>query len=219
MAKIQNQQTVQINAVIIPKQNIDIYNININGIKDILEGIYGDSKPVVTQFPELLLVFDPNNQVSINIIKEQNRIIIADNSISSYLSRDKSNFYSLVNKINNLITENDVKDYGFNILSIFDLKNGTKNSGMFIAKEFINKDKIKELDVVSAGIDIIYKEDNIRYDLKIKPRNNQNLEPTKSISVDLNAHFSNKKLPKIADLRKEFDEIYNNLANNLDNLI
>jgi hypothetical protein len=219
MASITNHNTTQVNIVIIPTNSIDINTIATDKIKSFIGDIYEDSKPIITQFPELLVVFDPNSQISINFIREQNKVVIADNKVTPYTGRDMNNFIKLVSKINSVMTSNNVKDFGFNILSVFDLENEPEDSGLFIKNNFIKTEKFVDKNIVSAGINIAYEAEGVRYGLKLEPRNTEDLSSTKSIVVNQNAHFAGEKLPEFSDLLNKCSNIYNDLLATLTAII
>lgn len=213
MPNITNHKTTQVNFVLIPNSPLNIDGLDITKIKTKLSEIYSNSKTIITQFPEVLVVFDPNNNIAINVLKDQNRIIVADNTISPYSARPLENFFKLTKEIGDIINSNDIKDYGFNILTNFDLEDETGDSGRFISTNYLKKDKIEQLGILkSAGLRIVYESvGNIRSELKIEPRFGPGLEPTKNIIISHNSHFANKSLPTLTDLSTQLQEIYNGL--------
>jgi hypothetical protein len=220
MAIIKNHKTTQINIVAIPNNPVDINSISIDKIKTLFSSIYEDSKPVLTQFPEIIIIFDPNNQVSINIIREQNRIIIADQNITAYSNRNEDNFLKLSRKLVDIINSNDIKNFGFNINSTFDLDNGVEDSGKFIKDNFIRVEKFESEGRVlnSAGFNVAYMENDIKFNLKLEPRMSPNASPTKAINVSQNVHYT-KSLPELTQLKSDYEAIYSNLLSALSNII
>jgi len=219
MAQISNHKTKETNIVVIPNNPIDLSSVKPSELKDIIIEIYGDAKPVVTQFPDILMIFEPNNNISINIITDQNKIVISDNSVTEYTGRVMDNFFNLVCKIVEVINKNDIKNYGFNIISVFDLDNGIDDSGKFIKNNFLNNEKFSDEKYVGAGLGIVYKNAGVRYNLSLNPRNDSNLEPTKSIIVSQNAHVAGNKIPPLSELSEKCKSIYSDLLNTLNALI
>ncbi|MFA6547402.1 MAG: hypothetical protein WCT11_00465 [Candidatus Magasanikbacteria bacterium] len=213
MANIINHKTTQVNFVLIPNNPINIDGIDITKIKIKLSEIFSNSKTIITQFPEVLVVFDPNNNISINVLKDQNRIIIADNTTSPYSGRPLENFFKFAKEISDITNNDNTKDYGFNILSNFDLENGTTDSGKFINENYLKTEKLAHIgNIKSAGLRIVYETTvGIRSELKIEPRFGQNLEATKNIIISHNSHFVSKPLPPLGDLNSQLQEIYNGL--------
>lgn len=221
MAKISNHQTVQVNFVLIPEKPTDIYNMGTDELKSKIADNFPDSKAVITQFPEIFIMFDPNNQININIIRDQNRIIIGDNRVTAYSGRDPGNFFKFVKEAVDIINKNEIKGYGFNIISGFDLVNGEEvDSGKFIKDSYINGAKFSVPGTLeSAGIKATYKDNDTRFELRMEPKLGQNMEPTKTIIVSLNSHFANKKLPEISVLQAECVKIYSELPGILEKLV
>ena len=97
MAKIINHQTTQVNFTLIPKKPIN--DVDTTKLKTKLSDIFENSKVIMTQFPEITILFDPNNQISVNILKDQNRIIIANNTVTPYSGRPLENFFKFIKGI------------------------------------------------------------------------------------------------------------------------
>lgn len=220
MAKISNHQTTQVNFVLIPNKSIDINSISADKLKAKLSDVFENSKPITTQFPELFVIFDPNNQIGVNIFRDQNRIIISDNRVTSYSGRDLGKFFKFVKEAVDIINNNDTKDYGFNILSFFDLDDGITNSGDFIKDNFFKTEKLDSLGTLkSAGFRLVFDRNSVKYDLKIEPKLGPNLEGTKSIFANQNNHFAASQLPDLTGLETKFKEIYNDLPSNINNIL
>lgn len=218
MAKIINHQTIQVNFTLIPQKPINI-DVDTTKLKTKLSDIFENSKSIMTQFPEIIILFDPNNQISLNILRDQNRIIIANNTVTPYSSRPLDKFFKFVKESVDIINNNEVKDYGFNILSSFDLESGLVDSGSFIKDNYIVKEKFDALGTLkSAGLKVVYEKDNIRYELRIEPRMGPALDPTKSISINHNSHFAAKSLPDLTDLQSQCQEIYNGLPGDIEKI-
>ncbi|PIP24035.1 MAG: hypothetical protein COX90_03770 [Candidatus Nealsonbacteria bacterium CG_4_10_14_0_2_um_filter_38_17] len=156
MAKIINHQTTQVNFTLIPRKPINV-DVDTTKLKAKLSDIFENSKTILTQFPEIVILFDPNNQISINILRDQNRIIIANNTVTPYSGRPLESFFKFVKEAVDIIDNNEIKDYGFNILSNFDLENGTMDSGDFVKENYIKKEKFDTLGTLkSAGLKVVY---------------------------------------------------------------
>lgn len=217
MTNIINHQTKQINITFIPEQIIDINEIKTESLKTKIETIFKDSKVMVTQFPDVVLIVDPNNRISINAIRDLNKIIIADNNTSQYEGRPLHDFLHFVTEVIKDITDSNIRFYGFNISSIFDLGNGEIDSGNLLLNRLINKGNIMgalNKDLNAAGVKLVYYDGDIRYQLKLDPRFGKNMEVTKTIIVDQNAHFQGP-LPPLTKLEESCNKIYSELNQNL----
>lgn len=217
MANITNHQTKQINIILIPEQIININEIKTDSLKTKIETMFNDSKVMVTQFPDILLVVDTTNQISVNVIRDLNKIIIADNNTSQYEGRPLHDFLYFVTEVIKDIIDSNIKFYGFNILSIFDLENEEIDSGSLLLNKFINKNNIISAlngDLKAAGVKLVYYNNDIRYQLKLDPRFGDNMEATKTVIVNQNVHFQGN-LPPLVDLEKNCNKIYSDLNQNL----
>ncbi len=218
MAKIINHQTTQANFTLIPRKPID-QNVDTTKLKAKLSDIFENSKVILTQFPEIVILFDPNNQISVNILRDQNRIIIADNIVTPYSSRPLENFFRFAKEAIDIINNNEIKDYGFNILSSFDLENGAIDSGDFVKENYIKKEKFNTLGMLkSAGLKVIYEKGSTRCELRIEPRIDPDLNPTKSVSINHNSHFAGQQLPDLTTLQSQCQEIYNGLPGDIEKI-
>jgi len=220
MPTITNHLVSQVNVVIIPSTPLDFGVISIDRIKTKLAETYSDSKPVLTQFPDLMLIFDSNNQISITILKDNNRVIVADNKITPFTDRELENFLRFVKDTMDIINNNNIKNYGFNILSVFDIDQEGFDSGAFIRDQFMRNSAKAEIlqNVQSVGVNIVYRDGEIRYDLRLEPRFGPNLESSKSISANLNVHF-NGSLESLTELNTKLRNIYDGFSANLTRLM
>lgn len=220
MTSIENHQTTQVNFVLIPNSPANIYDVGIPSLLEAkLNDIYEDSKPVVTKFPDFLVIYDSKNFININILAGQNRIVIADTRVTPYSGRDLSNFIKFSHMAVNIINQNKIKDYGFNIISTLDLKEND-DSGEYIKDKFINQNSLKDLgDLKSAGIRIVYEKDSTRYEIKIDPRTGVDLAPTNQTDVNQNAHFQSSSFPALSDLQKKCQQIYDDFSQNLNTIL
>jgi len=218
MTKLKNQLTSQVSIVTIPEKPIDIYSIPTDLIRAKMIDVIKGSQPVVTQFPDLFLIVDTNNQFAVNILRQNNRIIVADNRVTPYDGRDLSNFYRLVSEINEIVVRvpNKIIGYGLNIMTIFDIETESGDGGDEIKKRFVNEKNLNETfdHIISAGVKFVHVEGGVRYDLTLDPRFGPNLEKTNQINVNLNAH-NVKSLPDLSSLQTSCNAIYSSLGQNI----
>ena len=228
MTKIIDHKTLLTNLVLIPRSSINIGSLNNNDIKNKLIDIYGETcKPVVAQFPDLLLIFDPANQIEFSIIgeAEQNKISINDKKVTNYSSRELNKLSQLAKAAEEIILDEDqeISAYGFNILSLVD--SSEKNSSRFILNSFINNEKIKDsIKPVGGGVRLIYNKrhrgSNSVNDLRIDPHfDEKKLFSSKTIHISQNSHFISKRLPGLSGLDKQITKIYDDLPMLITNLL
>ena len=219
MANISNQQTIHINITLVPKNPINIGRTPGEALELKMKEIYGDtSKPVTTKFPNLFVLFDPNNQVAMNIVSEQNRIIISDNRVTPYTSRDLSKFIQFTKSSADMIVEKTQTDgiiaYGLNIFTVIDIDQD--DSSKFLLEKFINKGT-SGVDFIGGGVKLIFKgtvdSDMYRGELRLDPRfAGLKLTPTNSIEINHNSHFEAVSLPDLTKLNHQINKIYAELS-------
>lgn len=220
MSKISNHQVKQINFTLIPEPPlIDIGDIDAGKLKDKIKDSFSgeDSKPIVTQFPGVVLIFDAITQVSINILQAENRIVVANNKPTNYNEQNITALRDLVMEISKEKCLKGLRAYGFNITSSFDL-DGIEDSGKYISERFLLKDNLtKDINVSSAGIRLVFGEKEARVDLRIDPRYGEKLSPTNSINVGQNVHFESA-LPTGGALLEQAQNVISTLEQNLTKL-
>ena len=94
---------------------------------------------MLTKFPDAFVLFDPNNQIGINVLSDQNRIMISDNRVTPYASRSLDEFIRLTKGAVDIILEETRADgiiaYGFNIMADIDIDQD--DSSKFLLEKFI----------------------------------------------------------------------------------
>jgi hypothetical protein len=218
MANIVNQQTTQVNITFVPKNQINSARTPGDQLELKIKEIYGDSsKPIITKFPNVFVLFDPNNQVAVNILSEQNRIIIGDNRVTPYASRDLSKFIQFTKSSVDIILKETQTDgiiaYGLNISTVIDVDQD--DSSKFLVEKFINKGT-SGVGFIGGGIKLIFKDtidgDECRFTLQLDPRfAGLKLTSTKSIQINQNSHFENVSLPDLTKLNGQINRIYSGL--------
>lgn len=215
MANILDQQTTQVNITLVPKSPIN--RVSGDALEVKIKEIYGDSsKPVITKFPDIFVLFDPNNQVAVNVLSEQNRIIISDNRVTPYASRDMRKFVQFAKSSADIILKETQTDgivaYGLNILATIDVDQ--EDSSKFLLEKFIKMEG-NGIEPIGGGIRLIFKvangDNGYRCDLRLDPRFGSKLTPTKSIQVNQNSHFEVVSLPTFEELSDLVIKIYNGL--------
>lgn len=216
MATILEQQTTQVNITLVPKGPINLGLVPSSELEVKITEIYGDSsKPVLTKFPDVFVLFDPNNQVAINVLSEQNRIIVSDNRVTPYASRNLDKFIQFTKSAVDMILEKTKTDgivaYGLNIMAVIDTDQ--EDSSKFLLEKFIKQEE-GGVAFIGGGVRLIFETnggDKYRNDLRLDPRFGPKLTPTKSIQVNQNSHFEATSLPALEHLNSRVTKIYNEL--------
>jgi len=215
---MENFKAKQVNLVVIPSNRIDFNNLKMDDISSTIIDVFSNAKPVFSKYPDFFICLEPNNQFNLNIIGIENKIIISDNRITEYTGRDLSNFYNLARRLIEIICANGVKDYGFNIIGNFDLSSNA-DSALYIKNKFVSLPNFNGNVLIGAGANIIFKDADIRFNLRMEPVFNQEMQPTKSIEINQNAHFSGSPLPSLAEMQTKLNGIYSNLFSSLSTVI
>lgn len=216
MATISEQQTTQVNITIVPKSPVNLGLVPSDGLGLKITEIYGDSsKPVLTKFPDVFVLFDPNNQIAINVLSESNRIIVSDNRVTPYASRNLDKFVQFTKSAVDMILEKTKTDgliaYGLNIMAVIDIDQ--KDSSKFLLEKFIKQEG--GVAFIGGGVKLIFEAnggDKCRNDLRLDPRFGPKLTPTKSIQVNQNSHFEADSLPALELFNGQVIKVYNELS-------
>ncbi len=221
MPEIINPKTRQINVTLVSNSSINIESITDADFKNQVIDAYGtEAKPSVSRFPDMVLLFDPTFQLSINIFINEKRVIIGDNRITNYSERNLDEFARVVSGINDVIfkgREDPLLAYGINVTFVAELS-VEEDSAVFLKDHFFQPSRL-EGKVYGSGIRIISEEETHKNDLRIDPRLGNNLIPTKAIVVGQNSHFSDNKLPTPSEIKNQITDIYGEIPNRLDALI
>lgn len=213
MANIIQHQTIQVNFTLVPKTKINLGLLSTDALERKMEEIYGDSsKPILTKFPDVFVLFDPKNQVTINILSDQNRVIISDNRVTSFSGRNLNDFIQFAKGAADIILKNEdrITAYGFNILTIADLD--VDDTAKFMLNKFIKQDfNDEEIEFLGGGVRLIFQDNDHRNDLRLNPHWKLNLSATKSIEINQNSHFVSTSLPVLTELDSKIKNIYSNL--------
>ncbi len=175
--------------------------------------IYGDSsKPTITQFPELLVIFDAVNQINVSI--ERGKAVITDSKVTNFNQRDLNKLSQFAHSIFNVLELGKLKAYGFNTICLMDLEAGT-NSSKLLSDSFLKLDKFtsSEGEIIGGGVRLIYKNaSSVRNDLRIDPFFAEgSLDETETIRVNQNSNFDKQVLPDLSELQGCISDIYNAL--------
>lgn len=218
MANIINHQIKQVNLTFIPEESgFDFSSVDTTRLKLKISEIFSDSKISTTQLPDMLIIFDPNNQINITIWESQNRIIVAFSKLTPYTSFSLENLLKLSAEVITIIGINSkIKAYGLNVISSFDLES-IDDSGVLIKDNFISEEIVKKIDgeLKSAGVNFVFEKESCRYNLKLEPRfSGLELNTTNSVDANLNAHFKGNP-PASADFLAKLQLTYDTFGTNL----
>ena len=157
-------------------------------------------KHTFVEAPGLKVMAFPN--LKKEIVFESVRILVNDKSETLPKS---SNVIDDFQKImdGNMVEQDKIIAYGFNYDVVVSPENDSFEVGDFVGTKIAN---LTDINIKSAGINILFDKDNITYVLEIKPIGNEH-----KFIVHFNAHFSTNKLPDNIKLKEglatQFEEI------------
>jgi len=228
MARISNHTVKQVNVTIVPDSIVKTQLVDSHALGGKLRDLFESAEPVIINLPEIVSVVDPKNKMGVNILQQENRVVISDDSITPYTNRPLENLIKLTQHVDKIVFRNEenpikIRVYGFNISSSLDLNPNNDGdepilAGKYILDNFISGGKIENIDgdPESAGVQLVYTKNDVRYTLKVAARvTSRDLEDTKTLSIEFNAHFK-KTLPEdYTAIEAEFNANYARLGEDL----
>lgn len=208
-------------------EQLNLDSIPLDEVRGILLDTFGtESKPFISQFPEILAVILP--QYQINILAEGKRLQIVDSKAGEFEDRNIPDFLRIVHRLNILVfTETKAKmtAYGFNFHGriIF----GEKKAKIDSANKLI-KLSIKDPNTLSGSLKAkllgssfrtMYERGGVRFDMKIDPDFGSDLTPSPRASVGYNAHFNVTSFPEFSKLQAQFRDLYKNFESDLRDIL
>ena len=187
--KIQTIKSLNITALF--ASPINHLLISQNGILDLFrtEEVEKD-KNLFVEAPGLKVLILPNRKKE--FVFEGIRILINDKNEVPPEDSDVANDFEKIIK-SDMVEQDKIVAYGFN----YDAIVIPENDGFKISN--LVGDKIAEIQgIKSAGVSIVFEENNITYVLEIKPIGSE-----KKFIAHFNAHFNTNKFPTASELKEE----------------
>ena len=167
-----------------------------------------DDAPIVTQFPELIALIVPKEQVSITI---QNRVItVANQDIKSFDTRNIEKFLQLVRAITEILPK-PIVAYGYNYNFLVQTESENTDDAKKILNDIINFDNlsIEKENVLGSGLNLSYLDGDIRHQVVITPQFSNDLKTLIAYPSSCNIHFVDIKLPDYSILLDSFKKEHN----------
>lgn len=193
-------------------EDLDLNALPLDEIRGVLLDIYGtDSKPLISQFPSILVVILPQHQI--NIVVEGKRLQIVDLRAGEFEGRDILNFLRAAHQLNSLVSKGvrpKILAYGFNFHGGILLgKTGSKidSAKKLIPLSIKNVSKFSKLlkaNLIGSSFRAIYKRKDKRFDIRIEPVFGSKTTPTPRATVSYNIHFDSSSFPKFSELQRQF---------------
>ena len=151
-----------------------------------------NDKHTFVEAPGLKVMTFPN--LKKEIVFESVRILVNDKSETL---PENSNVVDDFQKIidDNMVEQDKIAAYGFNYDVVMSPENDSFKIDDLVGVKIAN---LADIDIKSAGVNILFDKDNVTYVLEIKPIGNEH-----KFIVHFNAHFSTNKLPDNIKLKEE----------------
>ena len=157
-------------------------------------------KHTFVEAPGLKVMAFPN--LKKEIVFESVRILVNDKSETLPESSSVvDDFQKIID--GNMVEQDKIIAYGFNYDVVVSSENDSFEVGDFVGTKIAN---LTDINIKSAGVNILFDKDNVTYVLEIKPIGNEH-----KFIVHFNAHFSTNKLPDSIKLKEglgiQFEEM------------
>ena len=151
-----------------------------------------NDKHTFVEAPGLKVLAFPN--LKKEIVFEGVRVLVNDKSETlPENSNVADDFQKIIN--GNMVEQDKIVAYGFNYDVVVLPENDSFEIGDLVGTKITN---LTDIDIKSAGVNILFDKGNITYVLEVKPIGNEH-----KFIVHFNAHFSTNKLPDNIKLKEE----------------
>ena len=177
-----------------------------------------DKQPIITQFPDIIAILEPTQQLNITI--QNRKVIIANHDIKPFEARELEKFLQLVRSIVEILSKKIVA-YGYNYTFICPVTNEDKDAVDFRIKEIVNFEKINipNTNIIAGGLYVIYKEVDKRLQISIAPQFADDVNQLSSFVIQCNVHFPVDQLPIFSELFNNFKNEHDNRKSFVENLL
>lgn len=151
-----------------------------------------NNKHTFVEAPGLKVMAFPN--LKKEIVFEGSRILINDKSETLIEASEVVNDFQKIMD-GNMVEQDKIIAYGFNYDIVVSPENDNFEVGDFVGTKIAD---LADINIKSAGVNILFDKDNITYVLEIKPIGNEH-----KFIVHFNAHFGVSKLPNNIKLKEE----------------
>lgn len=207
-------ETKQINIVQVYEENIfNIAQLKITDIKNKIIELW-DKVPVITQFPDLIAIIEPTQQLSC-IVQNKKATISNQDITNDFNGRDLENYIRFVGKFPEIIGKS-LKVFGFNYSFFINFPNeklvDIRNKNILL----INNPTQEEL--LGGGINFSYIFNGDRLQIVSTPIYGDDLKNMIGLGVQTNVHFFKNEIPPFADFLKLFKSYHEELKKQVDNI-
>lgn len=160
-----------------------------------------EAAPIINQFPDFVSVIDPAAQI--NVVAHDRKIVISDQQVNPFESRNIEKFLNIVKKIDAKI-ERRFKVYGFNFVFWVNLQDNIP--AIEKIKNWIPRGIIAEEEVLlGGGLNFAYQKSDIRRLIDGDPVYDDTFTNLRGVSFACNSQFNNQTLPELNELISSFN--------------
>ena len=211
-------QTKQINVVIAYAEDVlSFAQIKTIDIRNKIIELW-DKQPIITQFPDIIAILEPAQQLNITI--QNRKVIIANNEISPFEARELDKFLQLVRSVGEILSKK-IMAYGYNYTFICPISSENRDVVDSRMKEIVNFEEIgiSNTNIVAGGLNVIYKDTGKRLQISVAPQFADDVNQLSSFVIQCNVHFTIDQLPVFSELYNTFKSEHDNRKFFVENLL
>lgn len=203
------------NLVVLFENSIDTV-LSLDTLKTISVATFSDKNPnpIITQFPEVTAVTIP--EVQISALLQRSTLIVGDQSIGEYGSRNVLGLITLTNKIHESLGK-PIKAYGYNFICNISNSDFNALANKLKTKFFKNTFVLptgSELKFVLPNL--VFNKESAKISLKFNEVANDSGGESDFIRLNINVHYVANELLGIDDLKEDYDSMYNYIKDYLE---
>lgn len=207
-------ETKQINIVQVYEENVlDIAQLKITDIRNMFIELW-EKKPIITQFPDLIAIVEPTQQL--NCVIQDRKVTITNQDIGKeFGSRDLENFIRFVEKFPKIMGK-PLKAFGFNYSFFFSFP---EEKAVEIKKrntELISDPNGEKL--IGGGINMAYMEGDARVQIISTPIYGEDLKDMIGLNIQTNVHFLKNSILPFSELISLFKKWHDKLGEKVNNI-
>jgi len=210
-------QTKQVNITQVYEEGIlDIVQLKIVDIRNKIIELW-DKQPIITQFPDMVAIAEPTEQLS--CIIQGKKVIISNENIKEFKARDLDNFIKFVISFSKILGK-PLKVFGFNYTFLFDFPPDKITEIRTKNKNLLNFESlsIKKDDFLGNGINVAFMQDSNRVQIVSTPNYDDTLKNVINLIIQTNIHFYKNEIPAFSDLMTEFKNHHDKLIEKIDQI-
>lgn len=157
--------------------------------------------------PGLKVLIFPNRKKE--FVFEGTRILVNDKSGILPENSAVINDFEKIRK-SDMFEQGKVAAYGFNYDAVVIPENGSFNISKLVGSKIAS---IQDINIKSAGVNVLFEKNGITYVLEIKPIGSE-----QKFVAHFNAHFSTNKLPNTKELKEKINKEFLEFKNTIEKI-